>query len=217
MNDITINKSKENSNLQDIKVQSIEKHKEFVFITLVNYQRIIITKDRIYDLTGFDYIEEIFYIKDRLYIVISKRNIKSLVDLETREIIFSDENAAHISKIGGTILRVMMRNSNIRDYLYNVESKNRIIIPEGYKYNIYLGNNIVTLEDEDDELKSVYESKNIVINSEGKVILEVIGWVELYDNHLIIKQKNSFKIISIKEDSSVDIYEVINIYETING
>ena len=63
MNDITINKSQENSNLQDIKVQSIEKHKEFVFITLVNYQRIIITKDRIYDLTRFDYIEDIFYIK----------------------------------------------------------------------------------------------------------------------------------------------------------
>lgn len=192
--------------VKNLKITNIYKIKNYLFMELYNRQKILTDGKKIYDISSYDNVLDIFFLNDKLCAVVTKIYSKLLIDLETMEILFDDKKAYQIYKQDEKTLHIIMNYGNGNDAIYNIETKKYLSFPENYEFEISLGNGLYVFREECDFNTDFYEYKRCVINADGKVIIsDIEGWVELFENHLIIKNKDKLCIASVFEKSDLNI------------
>lgn len=191
---------------KSIKINNIYKVKDYLFIELNNRQKILTDGKKIYDISNYDNVIDVFPMSDKLCAVVTEVYSKLLIDLETMEILFDDKNAYQIYKEDDKALHIIMNCGNDNDAIYNIETKKYLPSPENYEFEISLGNGLYVFRENRNFNTDFYEYKRCVINADGKVIMsDIQGWIELVDNNLIIKKKDKLCIASISEDTKLNV------------
>lgn len=171
--------------LKHIKIIDIDKINDYLFIILDNGQKILTNGNDLYDVSDYDYLLNIFNMKNKLCAVITKNYSTCVVDLKTMEVLFEDENAYHISKQDNRTLCIIMKIGSGNNTIYDIESKKYLPAPDDYEFENSLGNNLYVFREQHNSDTNFYDYKRCVINADGKIILKDInGWIELYNNHL---------------------------------
>lgn len=191
---------------KSIKITNIYKVKDYLFIELNNRQRILTDGKKIYDISNYDNVIDIFSMSDKLCAVVTEVYSKLLIDIETMEVLFDDKKAYQIYKEDDKSLHILMNCGNGNDTIYNIETKKYLPSPENYEFEISLGNGLYVFRENHNFNTDFYEYKRCVINADGKVVMsDIQGWVELVDNNLIIKKKDKLCIASVSEGTSLNV------------
>lgn len=195
--------------LKYIKIVDMDMVDDYLFIKLSNNQKILTNGKDLYDVSGFNYLDSILEIGDKLCAVMTKENTICVVDLKTMEVLFEDEKAYLISKQDERTIHVIMKIGGGNDKIYDIETKKYLPSPEDYEFEHSLGNNLYVFRKEHNTNTNFYDFQRCVINADGKIVLNNInGWIEQNNNHLIITKKNEICIIKINEDMSLDIKNI---------
>ena len=190
-------------NFRSIGIANVYKLKDYLFIKFDNMQKILTNGQDLYDVSDYDYVDDIFNMGNRLCGVFIKFSKTFVIDIKTKEILFEDENAYNVSKKDDRTLHVIKNIGN--NAIYDIKTKKYLPTPKNYEFENSLGNNLYVFK-ENDKNKEFYDKKRCVINVDGKVLLEDIdGWIEAIDNYIIIKRSHSICIVNINEDSILDI------------
>lgn len=187
-----------------VKIKGIYDIDDYFYITFDNNQKILINKEnkKIYDISNYGSFEKV-YIMNGKKCAYLKGYTTYLVDLDKDEILFEDEYVEYISKEDEKMLHVIKKGSH--NNLYNIETKKYLPVPKNYEFEHSLGNNLYVFKDQNRE-KPFYETKRCVINSNGETLLkDAEGWIELDNNNLIIIKENVISIMSINNNSTLNI------------
>ena len=191
---------------KSIKINNIYKVKDYLFIELNNRQKILTDGKKIYDISNYDNVIDVFPMSDKLCAVVTEVYSKFLIDLETMEVLFDDKKAYQIYKEDDKALHIIMNCGNGNDAIYNIETKKYLPSPENYEFEISLGNGLYVFRENRNFNTDFYEYKRCVINADGKVIMrDIQGWIELVDNNLIIKKKDKLCIASVSGDANLNV------------
>lgn len=191
---------------KNIKITNIYKMQDYLFIELNNGQKILIDGKKIYDISNYDNVIDVFNMDKKLCAVVTEVYSKYLIDLETMEILFNDKNAYQIYKQDDKTLHILMNYGRGNDAIYNIETKKYLPSPENYEFEISLGNGLYVFKEPHNSKTDFYEYKRCVINADGKIIMnDIQGWIELVDNNLIIKKKDELCIATISEGSNLNV------------
>lgn len=128
-----------------------------------------------------------------------------VVDLKNMEVLFEDKNAEHVSKEDERTLHIIMKIDHWNNTIYDIETKKYLPIPENYEYENSLGNNLYVFSERNNSNTDFYDCIRCVVNADGKIIFKDIeGWIEVSNNHLIIKRKDSLCIAKINDDLTIE-------------
>ena len=189
-----------------INITNVEQVNDFLFIVLDNDQSILTNGIDLYDCSGYSHFLSMFTMNDRLCAVLMKDYKTCVVDLKTREVLYEDECAYHVSKQDNRTLHIIKKVGAGNDAIYDIETKKYLPAPAGYKFENSLGNNLYVFREENEEETDFYNYKRCVITAEGKFLLKDIqGWIYYSGTHLIIVKKDELSIIGIKDDANYDI------------
>ena len=190
---------------KNIKILYIEKVNDFLFIALDNGQKILTNGSELYDVSIYNHLYDLFNMNDKFCAVMMKENSTYVVDLKTMEILFEDDKVYHIGKQDNRTLHVIMKIYGGNDAIYDIETKKYLPSPKNYKFEHSLGNNLYVFREEYNSETDFYDYKRCIINSDGKVIIEDIdGWIELYNNYIIVKKQERICIFKVNEDFSLN-------------
>ena len=192
-------------NVNHIKIIDIDKVDEYLFITLDNEQKILTNGKDLYDVSEYSYLSNMFNLGDKFCAVMTKGYSTYVVDLKTREVLFEDEKAYYINKQDERTLHVIMKIGAGNNTIYDIETKKYLPSPDDYEFENSLGNNLYVFREKHNSDTNFYDYKRCVINADGKILLKDIdGWINLYTNHLIISKKNKLCVVTMNEDSTLD-------------
>ncbi len=187
--------------LKKINIINIKSVDEYLFIELDNNQKILTNGKEVYDVSEYNHLCKIITMENRLCAVLTKGYSTYVIDLNTKEQLFADINAQHVSKEDERTLHIITRTGKRNINIYDIKTKKYLPVPENYEYENALGNNLYVFR-EDRKADEFLSLKRCIINADGKTILENIeGYiVEFDDNHFIIKNENEIQIIKIGKD-----------------
>lgn len=224
-----LTKFEENNLVHEIKAFKIKKmsrEKDMLFILLDNNQAFITNGKNIYDVTGYHYFVNYFEINNKLCaVLIDEFRIFTVIELENKEILFSDRRAYIVGKNDEHTLQVNLDiKGNLTEQLYDIEKKQYLPYIEKYDFVSALGNGLYFYKERNSN-KNYDDLKGYVINIEGKIILnDIIGWVYLKDNYLIILNNNpkEIKIVNVLTSKTVNVSvddDLLTepIYDPVNG
>jgi len=200
---------RENNELgfKQTKIKDIDYFDDYLFISFNNGQKILLNEkeQKMYDLSNYDHFVKTYTINGRLCAGLTRGFTIYLVDLNTMEVLFEDKDAEHISKQDDRTLHVIKKTGKGNDGIYDIITKKYLPSPENYEFEHSLGSNLYVFCEKDSK-KKFYDKKRCVINTEGNILLsDVDGWIELSDNHLIIKKKSELSIVGINQDATFNI------------
>lgn len=202
--------------LKSINILNVEKVKDYLFIVLENGQRILTNGSELYDVSAYDHLSDIFNMGDKLCAVMRKGFTNYLVDLNSMEILYEDNEAYHINKQDNRTLHIIMRDVNKKPTIYDIETKKYLPTPKDYEFENSLGNNLYVFREKNSSKTDFYDYKRCIINADGKVILQDIdGWIELFENYLIIKKKKEFHIVKFNDDNTLTMNTIVQSEELI--
>lgn len=188
---------------KNIKIIDMNKIDDYLFIILDNDQNILTNGKDLYDVSDYNHLLNMFYMGNKFCAVMTKGYSLCVVDLKTMEVLFEDEKAYHVSKQDDRTLHIIMEIAGGNDTIYDIEAKEYLPAPSDYEFEKSLGNNLYVFKEQHDSCKKC------VINTDSKILLKDIdGWIELINNHLIIKKKNSLCIVKINNDLTLDMKTV---------
>lgn len=197
---------------KNIKILSINKVNEYLFITLENGQKILTNGIELYDVSNYNFLFDIFNMGNRLCAVLKKGFSIYVVSLKNMEILFEDDKAYHIKKEDERTLNISVHingeNGTIyTNKIFDIETQKYLPTPDNYEFENSLGNNLYVFRDAQNSDTDFFEYKRTVINADGKTILKDIdGWVELWNNYLIVDKSKELCIVKINEDFSLETY-----------
>lgn len=192
-------------NIKHIKITDMDKVDDYLFIALDTKQKILTNGTELYDVSEYNHLLSMFHMGDKFCAVMTKHYSLCLVELKTMEVLFEDSDAYHISKQDRRTLNIIMKVGCGNNTIYDIETKKYLPVPDNYKFENSLGNNLYVFREENDSDTNFYDYKRCVINADGKIILkDIAGWIELSNNHLIISKKKELCIARINEDSTLD-------------
>ena len=175
-----------NVSFRSISIANVYKLKDYLFIKFDNKQKILTNGYNLYDVSDYDYVDDVFNMGNRLCAILIKFSKTFVIDIKTKEILFEDKNAYNVSKKDDRTLYVIKKIGN--NAIYDIKTKKYLQAPKNYEFENSLGNNLYVFK-ENDKNKEFYDKKRCVINADGKVLLEDIdGWIEAVDNYIIIKK-----------------------------
>ena len=202
--------------LKSINILNVEKVKDYLFIVLENGQRILTNGSELYDVSAYDHLSDIFNMGDKLCAVMRKGFTNYLVDLNSMEILYEDNEAYHINKHDNRTLHIIMRDVNKKPTIYDIETKKYLPTPKDYEFENSLGNNLYVFREKNSSKTDFYDYKRCIINADGKVILQDIdGWIELFENYVIIKKKKEFHIVKFNDDNTLTMNTIVQSEELI--
>ena len=176
-----------------------------MFFILDNGQKVLTNGAEIYDVSDYYHLSNIFHIEDKFCAVMTKNFSTCVVDLNTMEVLFEDENAWHISKQDDRTLHVIMKIGGGNNTIYDIETKQYLPAPDDYEFENSLGNNLYVFRERHNSHTSFFDYKRCVINAGGKILLKNIdGWIEINNNYLIIEKEKDLCIVKVNEDFTLD-------------
>ena len=187
---------------KELRITDISKVDDYLFVGFECGQKLLMDKKKIYDVSDYDSLSEVFLLNHRLCAALWKKHTLCVIDLDSKEILLEDEKAYQISPVGNRCLKVMMKIGGGEDKIYDTTRKVYLPSPEGYKFETTLGNELYVFKEKN--LKpgnSFYNDRRMVIHASGKVLFQDIqGWLRYYNHHLIIEKEDSLEIVTIHSD-----------------
>lgn len=197
------------SEFKELTIKDISKVDDYLFVEFECGQKLLIDQERVYDISDYDSLSEVFLLDGRLCAALWKKHTLCAVDLDSKEVLLEDEKAYQISPIESRCLKVMMKIGGGEDKIYDTVRKAYLPSPLEYRFETTLGNELYVFKEKN--LKpgsSFYDDRRMVIHTNGKVLLKDIqGWIEYYDHHLIIKKGNGLEVVTIHPDLTTTIQE----------
>lgn len=195
--------------MKHIKIMDMEKVDNYLFIILNNGQKILTNGKDLYDVSDYNHLSSIFHMGDKFCAVMTKNYSLCVVDLKTMEVLFEDERAYDISKQDDRTLHIIMKIGDGNNTIYDIETKKYLKVLDNYEFESSLGNNLYVFREEFHSDTGFYDYKRCVINADGKLLLkDIIGWIDISDNHLIITNRNKLCIVRIDGDSTVNMQTI---------
>ena len=205
LNNELANASNKELGFKHIKIIDIEKFGDYLFFILDNGQKVLTNGAEIYDVSDYYHLSNIFHMEDKFCAVMAKNFSTCVVDLNTMEVLFEDENAWHISKQDDRTLHVIMKIGGGNNTIYDIETKQYLPAPDDYEFENSLGNNLYVFRERHNSHTSFFDYKRCVINADGKILLKDIdGWIEISNNYLIIEKEKDLCIVKVNEDFTLD-------------
>ena len=190
--------------LKSIKILDVENVNDYLLITLDNGQKILTNGIELYDVSKYDHLSNLFNMGDKLCAVMQKSNSTYVIDLKSMEVLYEDNKAYYISKQDDRTLHIITKIGFSNNSIYDIETRNYLPIPENYEFEKAFGNYLYVFRKNNLEA-DFYDLKRCVIKADGKIILKDInGYIELFENYLIIKKQNELCIVKINKDNSLD-------------
>ncbi len=195
-----------------IKIKDVSHIDNYLYIIFDTGQKFLTNEKEIYDLSDFGYVERIFKMGERLCAVVSNSYSPCFIDLNTKEILFQDDNAYSISKQDERTLHVIKKRGN--NTIYDIERKWYLPMPEDYEFENSLGNGLYVFCESNNNIP-FYERKRCVINVNGFFVLNNIkGWIYLEDKYLIIHKDQELTILEIDDDKKTKIIKKVQKNDT---
>jgi len=183
-----IENSSNNIGFRNIAIKDIISADGWLFITLENDQKILTNGECVYDFSEYDHLKDIFIVGNRTLASFIKGFSSCLVDIETREVLFNDSNAYHISMENERVLHVIRHRGN--NTIYDLVTKKYLPVPDNYEFESALNDNLYVFREEDNS-KKFYDLKRCVISADGNVLMQdVTGYIQLIDNYLLISKND---------------------------
>lgn len=180
-----------------IKIIDISHIDEYLYIIFDNDQKILTDGKKIYDLSSFGYVQKVIMMGGRLCAILNKGFGPCLLDLNTQEILFDDNNAYSISKQDDRTIHVIMQIGSGENTIYDIERKVYLPKPEGYEFENSLGNGLYVFAEADINIP-FYEKKRCVINSDLFIVLNNIkGWIYYENGYLIIHKDKELSVLEL--------------------
>lgn len=191
-------------NFSNMRINDITRVDEWLFIVFDNDKKILLDQknNKVYDISDYYSFINAYEMDDKVYAVLRNGLALDFVLLENMEVVFEDKSASRIFKEDDRVLNIHMKVGAGDNKLYDIKTKKYLPVPQDYKYEHSLGNNLYVFSKKgpSDEF---YDSKRCVINADGETLVKDIeGWVELNDNCLIVHKKSKLGIIPLQQDSS---------------
>jgi len=204
-----INNSNNTPDICAIKVKDIEFNEGYLYIALNNGQKILTNGHEIYDISSYEHFIKILLIGDKLCAVLSKWYTTYVIDLNTKEVLFKDDNAMYVNKQDDRSLHVIMNNGE-NPTIYDIETKKYLPAPKNYKFEHSLEPGLYVFREEHDSNIEFYDYKRCVITSNGDILLnDVNGWIDFNNGHLIITKENELQIVSINDQKKLDVKKLV--------
>lgn len=206
--ELIINEFSNSLGFKNFVIKDINRVEDYLFIILDNGQKILTNGEYLYDVSEYDQFINIFTMGDRLCAVFRLDHyIIKVVDLNKMEVLFDDYKAYLVSKEDERTLGVIMNNGE-KKTIYDIETKKYLPKPQDYEFEHSLGNNLYVFR-ESNSKEGFHNYKRCIINADGKFILKDIeGWIDYYDNHLIITKKDELWIAEVNSDYTLNIQKI---------
>lgn len=158
---------------QKIGIKDIYRNDDYTFVYLDNEQKLLVKDEKIYDISEYDSFHKVITMNNIDYVLVSKDYSLSLVNLETKDIVFEDDKAYEVNKEDDKCLKVIMKIGGGDDSIYNIETKDYLNIPSEYEFEHSLENNLYVYSEKDKSFeKEFLDRKRVVLNANGKVLLK---------------------------------------------
>ena len=193
------------SEFKELTIKDITKIDSYSLVVFECDQKLLMDQERIYDVSYYDSLSDIFLLDGRLCATLWKNRTLCVIDLNSKEVLLKDDKAYQISPIGSRCLKVMMKIGGGEDKIYDTVRKTYLPSPDDYQFEVALENELYVFKEKNLELGcNFYNNKRMVIHANGEVLLKDIrGWIEYYDHHLIIEKEDSLEIITIYSNLSM--------------
>lgn len=169
--------------LLDYTVSLVVKLEDYYFFKLENQQSFVTNGKEVYDTTSCEKVYKVFSMGERLCAVYSNIFNDGVVDLKTKEILYSDNKVWKISYLNDQLLKVVFNDGGKN--LYDINSKKYLCDDSNYTFEKQLDNKLFSFIERTED-KSSDECKRLIINSLGEVVRDdIVGWVQMRDNFLI--------------------------------
>ena len=83
---------------QKIGIKDIYRNDDYTFVYLDNEQKLLVKDEKIYDISEYDSFHKVITMNNIDYVLVSKDYSLSLVNLETKDIVFEDDKAFDVKK-----------------------------------------------------------------------------------------------------------------------
>ena len=199
------------SEFKELTIKDITKIDSYSLVVFECDQKLLMDQERIYDVSYYDSLSDIFLLDGRLCATLWKNRTLCVIDLNSKEVLLKDDKAYQISPIGSRCLKVMMKIGGGEDKIYDTVRKTYLPSPDDYQFEVALENELYVFKEKNLELGcNFYNNKRMVIHANGEVLLKDIrGWIEYYDHHLIIEKEDSLEIITIYSNLSMTSQECV--------
>ena len=190
---------------QKIDIKDIYRNDDYIFVYLDNEQKLLVKDEKIYDISEYDSFHKVITMNNIDYVLVSKDYSLSLVNLETKDIVFEDDKAYEVNKVDDKCLKVIMKIGGGDDSIYNIETKEYLSIPTDYEFEHSLENNLYVYSEKDKSFKKEFlDRKRVVLNANGKVLLkDITGWINYSGNYLVIDNNDKIRIINLNDEGNI--------------
>lgn len=191
---------------QKIGIKDIYRNDDYIFVYLDNEQKLLVKDEKIYDISEYDSFHKVITMNNIDYVLVSKDYSLSLVNLETKDIVFEDDKAFDVKKEDERCIYVFMKIGCGDDSIYNIETKDYLNIPSEYEFEHSLENNLYVYSEKDKSFeKEFLDRKRVVLNANGKVLLkDITGWINYCGNYLVINNDDKIRIINLNDEGNIE-------------
>ena len=202
-NNNLVNKDINNLSFKNIRVLNVYRIEDYYVLTLENNQKIVTNGYKIYDISGYKALYNIFEINDKLCAVLNKASKTYVVDLKTMDILLEYGLVSTAYKLDDKVIEVIMKINAGEKRLYNNETKEFLPSSANYEFDYLIGEHQYIFREKDPD-KSVSECKRCIMNADGEIVLDNIeGYIYLCDNNFIISKDDELDIV--KKDKNDDL------------
>ena len=190
---------------QKIGIKDIYRNDDYTFVYLDNEQKLLVKDEKIYDISEYDSFHKVITMNNIDYVLVSKDYSISLVNLETKDIVFEDDKAYEVNKVDDKCLKVIMKIGGGDDAIYNIETKEYLSIPTDYEFEHSLENNLYVFREKDNSFEKKFKDrKRVILNANGKELLkDITGWINYSGNYLVIDNNDKIRIINLNDEGNI--------------
>ena len=180
----------------DYDVSFVLKFNDYYYIKLENEQSFVTNGEKLYDTSFYGTVTNVFFMGERLCVACNSFLNTQLIDLDTKEVLFNDNN---VNDVAGKDQVLWVSRSNKPNTLFDINSKKYLYDGSDYKYDYSLENGYYIYQEVNPH-KNYKDLKRRVINSNGDIIIDdIIGIVYIKDNHLIITKDGVMDVITFHD------------------
>ena len=150
----------------------------------------LIFENEVYDIGDYKKIDKVFKMNDKVYFVAGYRLSLVLVDLsDLSTLLAMNSYGSNIRPVDDTYINV--RNSEVGDTLYNLNTKEYIKVDKNLKYYYQIGDNAFVYKNVDDD------KQRFIVNEKGDILY---SYKDCYpvkiDDKLVFYNNDEIKIVS---------------------
>ena len=189
-------------NHEKVEIKEINEVDGFLMITFNNYDRIVTNGLIYYNASEYEKLQSIIMINNVPHAVFFfNLSNAAVVNIITKEVIFSDKFVYYIVKGTDNLLKIIMQG-NEKTRVFDISKKEYIPIykeHENFVLQSIEDNGFIVLKDKDDlKYKSIYDCPKALLDNEGKTILnDIKGEIYVVDGYVFVTEKTSLTVINI--------------------